>query len=102
MKVESLIRTDKEDWSKLYHGYANFYKMPMNSDILDEVWDWIFNPDIKFYAIGVKSEQGELIGFMHFREMPSPLRGILVGFLDDLFVRPILEALGQFNCYLKI
>ena len=51
MKVESLIRADKEDWSKLYHGYANFYKMPMNSDILDEVWDWIFNPDIKFYAI---------------------------------------------------
>ena len=36
MKVESLIRTDKEDWSKLYHGYANFYKMPMNSDILDK------------------------------------------------------------------
>ena len=36
MKVESLIRTDKEDWSKLYHGYANFYKMPMNSDILDD------------------------------------------------------------------
>ena len=67
MKVESLIRTDKEDWSKLYHGYANFYKMPMNSDILDTVWDWIFNPDIKFYAIGIKSEQEELIGFMHFR-----------------------------------
>ena len=36
MKVESLIRADKEDWSKLYHGYANFYKMPMNSDILDD------------------------------------------------------------------
>ena len=60
MKVESLIRTDKEVWSKLYHCYANFYKMPINSNILDEVWDWIFNPDIKFYVIGAKSEQGEL------------------------------------------
>ena len=94
MKVESLIRTDKEDWSKLYYGYANFYKMPMNSDILDNVWGWIFNLDIKFYAIGVKSEHGELIGFMHFREMPSPLRGIVVGFLDDLFVRPDFRGSG--------
>ena len=101
MKVESLIRTDKEDWSKLYHGYANFYKMPMNSDILDTVWDWIFNPDIKFYAIGIKSEQEELIGFMHFREMPSPLRGKLVGFLDDLFVRPDFRGSGAVQLLFK-
>ena len=25
---------------------------------------------------------------MHYREMPSPLRGQNVGFLDDLFVHP--------------
>jgi GNAT superfamily N-acetyltransferase len=75
--------------------------MPMNSDILDEVWDWIFNPDIKFYAIGAKSEQGELIGFMHFREMPSPLRGILVGFLDDLFVRPDFRGSGAVQLLFK-
>jgi ribosomal protein S18 acetylase RimI-like enzyme len=30
---------------------------------------------------------------MHCRQMPSPLRGALVGFLDDLYVHP--EARGQ-------
>jgi len=30
---------------------------------------------------------------MHCREMPSPLRGARVGFLDDLFVAP--DARGQ-------
>ena len=30
---------------------------------------------------------------MHCRQMPSPLRGALVGFLDDLFVAP--SARGQ-------
>ena len=31
---------------------------------------------------------------MHYREMPSPLRGKLVGFLDDLFVHPDLRRTG--------
>ena len=101
MNVGSLIKTDKEDWSKLYHGYAGFYKMPMNNDILDKVWDWIFSPDIKFYALGVKSDQGQLIGFMHFREMPSPLRGMHVGFLDDLFVNPDFRGSGAVQLLFK-
>ena len=94
MKVEELIQTDKEEWSMLYHGYAEFYEMEMNQDILDSVWSWIFNADSKFFAIGVRSNENKLIGFMHFREMPSPLRGKLVGFLDDLFVDPDYRGSG--------
>ena len=26
---------DKENWSKLYNGYADFYKVPMNTGVLD-------------------------------------------------------------------
>lgn len=81
MKVGKLTKTDREDWQSLYRGYADFYHMPMNEDILKSVWLWIFDANIKFYAIGVKTSKGKLIGFMHYREMPSPLRGSLVGFL---------------------
>ena len=38
---------------------------------------------------------------MHFREMPSPLRGILVGFLDDLFVRPDFRGSGAVQLLFK-
>ena len=31
---------------------------------------------------------------MHYREMPSPLRGAQVGFLDDLFVSPKYRGKG--------
>ena len=94
MIVESLQKNDKEQWCELYKGYADFYKMPMNEDILDTVWSWIFDEDNKFYAIGVRSSQGKLVGFMHFREMPSPLRGTLIGFLDDLYVHPECRGSG--------
>ena len=85
----------------LYKGYAEFYKMPMNNDILDKVWSWIFDKEIKFYAIGIKSSEGELIGFMHFREMPSPLRGSLVGFLDDLYIHPDFRGSGAVQLLFK-
>ena len=88
MKVKALNRSDKDKWSELYYGYAGFYEMEMNQGILDTVWSWIHSTEVKFYSIGVKSSENELIGFMHYREMPSPLRGKLVGFLDDLFVQP--------------
>jgi len=75
--------------------------MPMNDDILDKVWSWIINKEIKFYAIGVKSLEGGLIGFMHFREMPSPLRGSLVGFLDDLYIHPNHRGSGAVQVLFK-
>ena len=75
--------------------------MPMNDDILDTVWSWIFDKEMKFYAIGIKSSEGELIGFMHFREMPSPLRGSLVGFLDDLYIHPDFRGSGAVQLLFK-
>jgi len=101
MRIEELNHSDKEEWAKLYHGYAEFYEMEMNEDILDTVWSWIHTPDIKFYAIGVRSNDGVLIGFMHFREMPSPLRGKIVGFLDDLFVHPDFRGSGAVQSLFK-
>lgn len=101
MIVEKLKSSDRAEWSMLYKGYAEFYKMPMNDDILDKVWSWIFDKEIKFYAIGIKSSEGELIGFMHFREMPSPLRGSLVGFLDDLYIHPDFRGSGAVQLLFK-
>ncbi len=93
MKVTSLKKDDKEKWQALYYGYAEFYKMPMNQEILDNIWSWIFDKNNKFYALIAKDETGEAMGFMHCRAMPSPLRGAEVGFLDDLFIVP--EARGK-------
>ena len=86
MKVEELNIADKEQWQLLYCEYADFYQMSMNEGILESVWSWIFDKNNKFYAIGVKSTDDILIGFMHYRDMPSPLRGTIVGLLDDLYV----------------
>ena len=94
MKVEELNIADKEQWQLLYCEYADFYQMSMNEGILESVWSWIIDKNNKFYAIGVKSTDDILIGFMHYRDMPSPLRGTIVGFLDDLYVHPDYRGSG--------
>ena len=39
--IRKLVQKDKENWAKLYNGYANFYKVPMNKGILDTLWGLI-------------------------------------------------------------
>ena len=93
LTVNHVAQQDRTQWQALYHGYAEFYKVPMNDEILDTVWGWIHAEGNPFFGLIAKDEAGNALGLMHCRQMPSPLRGALVGFLDDLFVTP--EARGQ-------
>lgn len=81
-------------WEELYYAYAAFYKVPMDQSIIESVWTWIHDENTAFYALLAVDGAGVAQGFMHFREMPSPLRGRSVGFLDDLFVDPQLRGSG--------
>jgi len=92
--VSELCLQDKAEWEALYYAYAKFYKVPMDQDILDTVWSWIFDQDNAFYALVAKDDSGSYLGLMHYRAMPSPLRGKMVGFLDDLFIKPEYRGKG--------
>jgi ribosomal protein S18 acetylase RimI-like enzyme len=83
--IRNLEKKDKENWSKLYNGYADFYKVPMNSEILDTLWGWIH--DENHIINGICFElKGKIVAIAHYRAMPRPIKGRYIGFLDDLFV----------------
>ena len=63
--IRKLQQTDKENWSKLYNGYANFYKVPMNSEILDTIWSWIHDETKDVNAICFELE-GKIVGIAHY------------------------------------
>ena len=83
--IRKLEQKDKENWTKLYNGYANFYKVPMNTGVLDTLWSWIQdeNHDVKAICFVLESK---IVGIAHYRTMPRPIKGQYIGFLDDLFV----------------
>ena len=39
--IRNLRPNDFNMWSNLYKAYAEFYKVPMNNEILDTLWGWI-------------------------------------------------------------
>ena len=39
--IRKLKEKDKENWAKLYNDYADFYKVQMNTGVLDTLWGWI-------------------------------------------------------------
>ena len=85
--IRPIKTEDKKDWEKLYRGYADFYKVKMNDEILTTVWMWLFDQKHEVSCL-VYEENSKVIALAHYRKMPSPLRGKYIGFLDDLFVDP--------------
>ncbi len=90
--IRSIILTDKKDWQKLYHGYAEFYKVEMTQTILNTVWSWLMDEQHVLNGLVCEIEE-KIVAFAHYRSMPSPLRGKDIGFLDDLFVTPEFRGL---------
>ena len=85
--IRDLKPDDFDNWSDLYKGYADFYKVPMNTEILDGVWGWIHDKNHVVKGICFELEE-KIVGIAHYRAIPRPLKGQYMGFLDDLFVEP--------------
>ena len=85
--IREIQSKDKEQWEKLYRGYADFYKVEMNNKILQTVWNWLYDKNHEVEGL-VYEVDSNIVGLAHYRKMPSPLRGQDIGFLDDLFVDP--------------
>jgi len=86
--VSKIKIDDKNEWEDLYKKYASFYSMDMPQATLDLVWSWIHDEAFPFYGLAAREADNHLIGIGHYRAMPSPLRGAMVGFLDDLYISP--------------
>ena len=76
-----------EVWIELYHKYAEYYQVDIPKDNFDLTWQWLKSENYPFWGI-LADVDSKIVGFAHFRSLPSPLDSCEVGFLDDLFVLP--------------
>ena len=72
-------------WIELYHKYAEYYQVDIPKDNFDLTWKWLTSENYPFWGI-LADVDSKIVGFAHFRSLPSPLDSCEVGFLDDLFV----------------
>ena len=74
-----------EVWIELYHKYAEYYQVDIPKDNFDLTWKWLTSENYPFWGI-LADVDSKIVGFAHFRSLPSPLDSCEVGFLDDLYV----------------
>jgi GNAT superfamily N-acetyltransferase len=94
------VRPDEFDpWTRLFRGYANFYRWPTTDEHQQQIWRWIHEDCAVEALVAVPvddsgAEAGEPQGLAHLREWVRPLRGQVCGYLDDLFVDPSFRGSG--------
>ena len=85
--IRALDASDFDNWLDVYRFYAEHYKSDLTDDGISTTWAWLMDACHPLTGI-VAEDKGRLIGLAHYRAMPSPLRGVNLGFLDDLVVKP--------------
>ena len=99
--IRPLTPDDYDQWRELYQGYADFYQVALTKDGVQTTWSWLIDDGHICIGLVAEQQQGKLVGFAHFRGMPSPLRGQMIGFLDDLFVAPDHRSSGASAALIK-
>lgn len=94
ISIGALEDRDRASWEALYRAYAEYYGQPMPAATLDTVWRWLTAADGPLKGLVARDAHGDAVALLHYRAMPSPLRGATVGFVDDLFVSPPQRGRG--------
>jgi GNAT superfamily N-acetyltransferase len=94
------VRIDEfAPWTRLFRGYAAFYKRETSDEHQQQIWGWIHERKLidALAAVEVDAQGTEISepqGLAHLREWVRPLRGVVCGYLDDMFVEPALRGSG--------
>jgi len=98
-KVRHVDESEFEPWSRLFRGYCDFYGCPTSDEHQRQIWHWIHDDRSVEALVAVETgEAGDEVdeprGLAHLRQWVRPLRGVVSGYLDDLFVDPERRGSG--------
>ncbi|TFD78999.1 GNAT family N-acetyltransferase [Cryobacterium sp. Sr8] len=86
VQVRPLGDKDFFSWLGLFEGYSEFYKSELTDEKALRVWSWIIDKGHDLTGAVALNDEGEFIGFAHYRAYPRTLTADRGLFLDDLFV----------------
>lgn len=93
MHVRPVAPADQPQWTVLYEGYREFYRLDPDPAVVARVWSWLLDDDHEVDGL-VAEEAGTLLGLAHHRRFARPSSGTSGLYLDDLFVQPGRRGAG--------
>lgn len=85
--IRPLRENDKEKWQVLFTDYQQFYRINLSAQIVDHIWDRIFDKESSVNALGAEFD-GNLVGLTHFLFHDSTRSDRPSCYLEDLYVDP--------------
>ena len=85
--------SDYAQWTDLYRGYREFYRLTPDDAIVDRVWAWVNDPSHEVNGF-VATFGPDVVGLAHFRRFARPSSGSTGIYLDDLFTSPDMRGRG--------
>ena len=77
---------DRERWTELWRGYLTFYETTLPDDVYAATWERIIDPRGAIHALGVREENGRLVGIAHYLFHAHAWAHADACYLQDLFV----------------
>jgi GNAT superfamily N-acetyltransferase len=91
--VRAVEISDRDQWASLFRAYRDFYELAPDEDVIDRVWQWIWDDTNEVEAF-VATLDDQLIGIAHYRRFCRPSSGATGIYLDDLFTSPAVRGQG--------
>lgn len=91
LTVGRLEAADRPAWETLFRAYIDFYERTEPQSMYDRAWDE-FQADEAMHALGARTDDGRLVGIVHYLVHPSTSSSDAC-YLQDLFTDR--EARGQ-------
>lgn len=92
--IQPLIAADRHAWDPLWQGYLEFYRTELSAEVTDETWRRLLDSDSGIFGFGAKTDNGDLIGFVHFLYHPVTWSTSWRCYLEDLFVSGEARGMG--------
>ena len=95
IKVTDKIEYIKyKNWKLHYIKYLKFNKNRIQEKNLKNLWKWLNDKNHASNLIIAINDKKEILGNIHYKISPNPVRGKDIGFLDDIFIIPKYRNLG--------
>lgn len=94
IRIRPAAQADKGAWAVFFEQYAACGNQIQTPEMRDRVWQWIHSETAQTVCLLAEDEQGQLVGFVHFRSYERPLPATTGTYIDDMFVSPQVRGAG--------
>lgn len=90
----TLEPADRARWAELWRAYLAFYETTLPEEIFAATWARILDPHGSISALGVRDENGRLVGIAHYLVHAHAWSQADACYLQDLFVDEAYRGRG--------